>query len=355
MIDNALIILGFIIILLVIVAVVLYCENLGKVKNPDSSYWFARSDAGGHEVFNSGGNYLYQEIVPPISTGACDSDGKCTTDAGCFNGQCIPYTNSEIYNSPCCSVEKMQAACEAWITSQPSATVQNLLQGLCQKYPDLCSVLNSNNLQAIKTTLCQLYMSICGGPLSSMIPSKYDHCYLVPNAIPSDPDIVTSLKELFFNTPYLYSKIITKIKVSNLKDGSRGWGFWNTNVDPMAMAWFIQQDGICPPGLGKECPEGPYELNGFYAMITDPVKGTYSMQKLPDLDEGWHTYEIDWQPTYINFIVDGNVVHKETKVIPSTRMAYHCWVDNAIFAPWHVVQNMSAPRSQTTAWIEIYK
>lgn len=340
-------------LLIVLVIYLIHIQKQGIVKNPPSSYWFARSDAGGSETFDTDGVYLRQVINPPAPIGDCSSTSKCSGDAGCIDGKCVPYTNSEIYNSPCCSDETIKQACKSWISDKAN---QQAFSDFCGKNPELCRNFDFSNLQNIEVQLCNLFRSICGGPLSESIPENLkNHCRLIHNPIGVDSDIFTGLKELFFNTPYQYSRIKMKVRATNLKDGSRGWGFWNTNMFPMATIWFLQQDGVCPPGLGKECPEGPYPLNGFYIMIYDPDTKGVTMKKIPDLDENWHTYEIDWKSDRIIFRIDNKIVYTETKVIPSTFMAFHFWVDNAVFAPWHVLQNMTKPRTQELAWIEIQK
>jgi hypothetical protein len=332
--------------LIILLFFIYYCFFKTEMKNPPASYWFFRSDEGGAQFFDQDGYYLKQSIQPPIPRGKCDnSDSKCPQDNVCYNGMCIPpYTNAEIYNNPCCGYEETENACKKWISDN-----------FCEKNKDnpICTFLDVDKL---KKQLCDLHKEICKGNSSTSV------CNLVPNPINIDNNPVDSLKELFFNVPYLYSDFSITIKVNNLKDGSRGWGFWNTTMSlDMAFIWFIQQDGICPPGFGELCPSGQlYGLNGFYAMIYMPsYKDGKYIPKIKtfklDIDEDWHDYKITWKKDKIVFYMDGKDVYTETEVIPDVNMAFHCWVDNAVFAPVHVVQNMKRERSQIIKKLSIDK
>ena len=330
------------------------------IKNPDQGYWYWRSDTGGSQEYQKNGIYIRQSISPPRPIGSCSDSQPCPSqleDTACIDGECIPYANAEIYNNPCCSLDKLTDACEDWIAKDGLEWLwtfceQNVHNPICQK-------ISKEKIVDAKDQLCKLFRSVCGGPVADQIPSKYsDHCHLVPSPVPlmMDPEPFDAIRELFLNCPYLYSKFQAKIRVGNLRSGSRGWGFWNTTMIPkdMAMAWFMQQDGVCTMPNNPWCPIGQeYAMNGMYAMIVMPGKNPV-MVKLPDLDEEWHNYEIDWTEDHVRFYIDRKLVHEEKTVIPSTRMAFHCWVDNAVFAPGHVVQKMVSVRSQDIKDLKIW-
>jgi hypothetical protein len=309
---------------------ILDCLNTNYlVYNPNESYWFVRNDGSGISKFGND-YYLYQEISP-YSLGDCIL-GDCISDQQCYNGKCVPYSNSEIYNSPCCSDQK--------------------LIDTCDKYN-------------INKDICNITRSICNGPVINRIEeNEENNCYLIQNKNIIDNKISLIFEELFFNTPYLYNNLEIKIKVKNLKSGSRGWGFWNTVMNQdMCYIWFMQQDGICPISLNPLCPSGKeYGLNGFYIMIVIPSsmsldgKEKFKVIKIKNLNEEWNLYNINWKQENIEFLVNNQIVYveKDKSFIPNIRLAFHCWVDNAVFAPFHVVQDMKEKRSQIIEYLSIF-
>jgi hypothetical protein len=305
------------------------CLNNNLIHNPKENYWFVRNDGSGISNFNQNNYYLYQEISP-YSVSDCFL-GNCGTDQQCYDKRCVPYCNSEIYNSPCCSDEQIIEVCTR---------------------------------NGINKDICNITRSICNGPvINRMTEELSNNCYLIPNKNIIDNKISLIFEELFFNTPYLYNDLEIKVRVKNLKSGSRGWGFWNTVMNQdMCYIWFMQQDGICPNTLNPFCPSGKeYALNGMYVMIVIPSsmsidgKEKFRTIKIKDLDEEWNTYNIIWKKEGIKFLVNGKTVYeeKDKSYIPNIRLALHCWVDNAVFAPFHVVQNMKKPRSQTIEYLVI--
>jgi len=157
-----------------------------------------------------------------------------------------------------------------------------------------------------------------------------------------------SIYDIFKNLPFLAKDKITyktRMKVGNLNGGSRGWGFWNTNVDIFAMdvVWFLQMQGDIPGGT----------TNKFYAQTQ------LKMHPLPPLDEEWHDYEITITPEKIEFFIDGVSVFVETdsKNIPSGPMAFHNWVDNSVFDVKElgkkILQETSGPKSNVCEYMEI--
>ena len=67
----------------------------------------------------------------------------------------------------------------------------------------------------------------------------------------------------------------------------------------------------------------------------------------------WHTYEIDWRPAAVRFVVDGAPVH-ETSVSPKGRMGLVLWIDNqfAAFPPHGRLRFGRLPNPEP-AWLEL--
>ncbi len=329
------------------------------VHNPPKEYWFWRRDyTGTHEYNPNPSVYIKQTITPPKSLGKCNTkDGTpCQNSVACFNGQCLPYANSEIYNNPCC-MNQAERLCNSWINKQKYDWSELLYMLVPKDKQYLFQHVKSN--KEFKKIWCEQFNNICRDSNDSFIgPIKDEklagHCYLEMSAMPDPSQYNQLIRSTFHNNPYLYAKLECSVKITNLKNGSRGWGFWNTFgvPDKQSWAWFMQQDGVCPPNQ-ELCPyKKPYFLNGFYAFIMTPYdkdKKYFTGYKLPDLDENWHDYVIDWKQDSVKFYIDGKVVASDSNIVPQRHMAFHFWVDNSVFGPTgidHWVQDMKKPRSQ---------
>ena len=194
---------------------------------------------------------------------------------------------------------------------------------------------------------------IYNNPYTSILPKN-----VIVNPFPVDDPLKEPeqfIRDLFLNLPYApQNKVVFQgsIQVDNLKGGSRGWGFWNTSVLPplMQIAWFVQYDGTEQDGIV------PLNESGFYAQTQNGLAGMEmpSSVRLPDLDEGRHDYRIELSKDQVEYFIDGKSVHREKDPnhIPDSPMAFHSWVDNAMFglkdgAITHILQETNAPRSNT--------
>jgi len=166
------------------------------------------------------------------------------------------------------------------------------------------------------------------------------------------------LYDLFLDVPYVPANGLAfeaRIKVENLKGGSRGWGFWNTDVFPLSMqvAWFIQLDGEPNSGVKPSLP------NGFYAVTQNGLSYLPYRLKQP-LDEDWHDYRIEIGPQSVEYFVDGTSVWRvdQNGSIPTAPMSFHNWVDNAVFGfqggeLTHILQKTKLPRGNIMQHLRI--
>lgn len=167
---------------------------------------------------------------------------------------------------------------------------------------------------------------IYNSPYTQMVPVNTTANAFSVEVISDSIEFYNFLYDLFLNNPFSASHNIVftaKIKVENLKGGSRGWGFWNTNPLPligMRIAWFLQQEG-----------DGDPRNNGFFAQTFSGQK--IDMQKLQDLDEELHEYKIVLNNNSVTYYIDNKVVCiiSDSEYIPDGPMAYHNWVDNSVF------------------------
>jgi hypothetical protein len=141
---------------------------------------------------------------------------------------------------------------------------------------------------------------------------------------PATPDTAHSDSTVIGRKTYGYSRFETRIETHALTFGSRGWGFWNMQMEPAKseIAWFIYLQG-----------DADYPLNGFYAF----TQGNGSAPTLTKLDTHLlnqaHTYEVNWTTNHVSYLIDGVEVASHLSHTPSGQMEIHIWVDNAIYDP----------------------
>lgn len=179
---------------------------------------------------------------------------------------------------------------------------------------------------------------------------------VIANPLPVDSpdDVRNSSYDMLVNLPYVARsglEFSAEIRARGLAGGSRGWGFWNTDVFPLAMqiAWFVHYAPGSKKGGGgiTPIPAKP----GLYACSQNGLEGVDYFW-LGDLDEHWHAYRIRTTAEGVYFFIDGKLVHTASAdAVPSQPMAFHNWVDNALFGidpktgVTHILQKSSQPRS----------
>ena len=135
--------------------------------------------------------------------------------------------------------------------------------------------------------------------------------------IDDDDDLSTYYK------PFFQTHLQTYVKSENIDEyGSRGWGYWNGNLNPYEseIAWFVYVNG----------PEG-YPDSGFFTVTQSLGQAPVMNQISSSYLDQWHCYSIDWQPDSVTFRIDDNIVSTHTESIPSSAMRIDFWVDNTIY------------------------
>jgi hypothetical protein len=349
-------------------------ENV--IENPPARYWFWRKDGWNKDLAIGEykpevGIYLRQTIKSPqpLWTGCTALEGcvPILDGAYCINGGCLPHINSEIYNNPCCKSTAPQA-CKAWSTGPIDNADTESEEAI---------------FRIIRQDQCTVFNAICNnrelddGNIVGWIPDETlpGRCNIVPNPFFSDTllEIPEIGRDTLLNIPYKFATMKTRVRATNLKSGSRGWGFWNTMGlnNFLTVAWFIQIEGMVPASLlpPTDPPTDPDKLvpypGGFYCQTTTRSSDKkelpkYSFFKLPDLDEEWHDYEVEWTSQSVRFVRDGKLVHEETKVVPQDYMAFHAWVDNVVFVydeqsgvASNIPNSFDEDRSQEFAYLKI--
>jgi len=145
---------------------------------------------------------------------------------------------------------------------------------------------------------------------------------------------------------YKYNNLEIRVKVDNISRGSKGWGFWNTDLNPFncSLAWFIFQinNNIF------------YPMKGLWIMVMDghPLKLTIKRIRNVDIRE-WHTYNINWTENHVDFFVDDELVAHVTKSVPQVSCRLHVWNDNAAWYFIPIFQRILRPSSLYVDYLEI--
>jgi len=129
------------------------------------------------------------------------------------------------------------------------------------------------------------------------------------------------------------TKVKMKIIAENKGGGSRGWGFWNTEMDLAIgqFAWFMEFT------FPKKDKKGLFKNSVWMWTLgrdSDNNRGI-CITKLPDEYDiyEWHVYEVAWSKNSVEYYVDGNQVAKHTRFVPNVDLAFHNWVDNRNYNP----------------------
>jgi hypothetical protein len=107
--------------------------------------------------------------------------------------------------------------------------------------------------------------------------------------------------------------------------GSRGWGFWNSQMTPVGanIIWFTSISS-----------ESDSAFRGTRIWII--FEGTPILLRDMDIDlSNWHTYRIKWRNNYIGVFIDDmvNPIAEITDqaVIPQEPLNFTVWTDNYFF------------------------
>ncbi|MFP9115896.1 hypothetical protein ACLI1A_18290 [Flavobacterium sp. RHBU_3] len=215
-----------------------------------------------------------------------------------------------------------------------------------------------------KVTVADTYYNseIYNSPYTTLLPQNVMANTSQLEIISDSIELGNFIYDLFISVPYAATHNVVfkaNIRVENLLGGSRGWGFWNTNAVPvlgMKAAWFLQQNGdVADP-----------RNNGFFVQVFNGFEYNHVRLGLP-LDELPHEYMIILNSHFVKFFIDGTEVANfdQKDAVPNGPMAFHNWVDNAVFDFYEPVnrinrlgkkhlQTTSGTRKNITATMAIY-
>ena len=145
---------------------------------------------------------------------------------------------------------------------------------------------------------------------------------------------------------YKYNNMEIRLKVDNISRGSKGWGFWNTDLNPFncSLAWFIFQvnNNIF------------YPMKGLWIMVMDGNPFKISLKRIRGVNiREWHTYDINWTENHVDFYVDNELVAHVTKSVPQVSCRLHVWNDNAAWYFIPIFQRILRSSSLFVDYLEI--
>ncbi|CAD6556581.1 hypothetical protein LMG27952_06143 [Paraburkholderia hiiakae] len=268
--------------------------------------WFWREDASATHVFN-----------------ITDIDG-CTVDKPCVRltakatASPAPYTNAEMYNNSCIKDSGAGLSKSAW----GQALGLQIDYNCAQPYP---------------------YRK----PLSPAPFPGVHSSWATPSApVYLEPNLLTfsvfdtespwkTIRDVAFNNPWQAGphnnvRLTTEIKAENEhQGGSRGWGFWNTTMDPLTiqLAWFMEYSVPGNPAASRVLLQTVTPLSS-----KDGLMVCETTLANPGSIYAWHTYRIEWLASVVRYYVD-DVQVAEHQAVLSRHMAFHNWVDNRNYGP----------------------
>lgn len=125
------------------------------------------------------------------------------------------------------------------------------------------------------------------------------------------------------------TQVRMRLKCSEIHTGSRGWGFWDGDIDLPSLvfdydvAWVMQQ--------GSKLNSSDY--NWFlFGVDGDTLinRQTFNLQNVLDETE-WHTYKIIWEEHKVSFFIDDNYTYETFNHLPDQPMRVDIWIDNRVF------------------------
>ena len=118
-----------------------------------------------------------------------------------------------------------------------------------------------------------------------------------------------------------------RLKASEIHTGSRGWGFWDGDLDLSVLldfdvAWVMQQAS----------DNSSSNYNWFlFGVDGDKLENRKTIDLNPILNENiWHTYKIIWDENFVSFSVDDALLFTSTENLPDQNMRLDIWIDNRV-------------------------
>lgn len=317
------------------------------VDNTTFNTWMWREDCNGNHTFQDTKSEGCSAAQPCVKLTAevydakhavCNASLRSPSSGG--TGDQTPYTNSEMYNNPCVrqgpgqprpqDFDKLLAYKSGdnnpWVQTilgtpilQPFVVYEELRMHCDMPYPYDPAWQNAHPVTPY-----------AGDSWNTTTPGAL---YANPLAYGTAENAGMWFRDLAWNTPYLADKttsqkIAMRIKAEGDGGGTRGWGFWNTTMNPFAWqyAWFMEFTNPVPPN-SKNIRKTLLAMTVTRIDLDNLGGGGVCMTRLSDDVYKWHDYSVIWSADAIEFQVDRKTVATHG-LVPNSGMAFHHWVDN---------------------------
>ncbi len=124
------------------------------------------------------------------------------------------------------------------------------------------------------------------------------------------------------------TQVRVRLKNSSIHNGSRGWGFWDGDLDTISLvfdfdvAWVMQQ--------GSEINDPDYNWFLFGAagnLIAN--RQTVDLHNVVN-ETQWHTYKTIWESNSVSFYIDDKFIYETFSHLPNDAMRMDIWIDNRV-------------------------
>lgn len=225
------------------------------------------------------------------------------------------HNNAEIYNNPCCLNYFKNCSYDNFTT-----------------YP----IPFENQMCIIANDICQ------------KTPSPANICNLVKNTEFFDAfdNPMQMIKDNYLNLPYKYKTATFDINFlsNDYKNGTYGYGFWNTKNSEPKFIWFMNYESA-----------HEYSVNGFFAMVCE--NNTCDVKNISHVknERKQHNKKIIWNEKYVEFFINNESVFFSNKTIDHD-MNFHVWIDNVEYNLFGIdyLQNMNHSKIIQVSNINIY-
>ena len=295
-------------------------------RKTDFNTWFWREDSVGLHQFE----YIDEK--------------KCTTEAPCVKltapkqPEATNYINSEMYNNSCVGPGAVEPSIPYFkmLSENPlSEALHNYIYKHCNKpYPYREDRATEGQPQYATDSWNR-----------TTIPRYYGNKYAFTKFDNEAP--WQAVRDIAFNSPYLANedralRLTATIRAEGQGGGSRGWGFWNTTLDPefLQLAWFMEyssQKTNAPEKITSKVYLQTIKTQSYKVSEKSGVNERFfdfsiCSTPLPDSISiyDWHKYQIVWSAHSVSYHIDGKLIarHAGKDAIPDKGMAFHNWVDN---------------------------
>ncbi|MDX1700645.1 MAG: hypothetical protein R3250_08515, partial [Melioribacteraceae bacterium] len=124
------------------------------------------------------------------------------------------------------------------------------------------------------------------------------------------------------------TQVRIRLKTTDIHTGSRGWGFWDGDLNLTALAYDFDVAWVMQQGSLIDDPNFKWFLFGV-ASDTLINRRTFVLDSLVNETE-WQTYKIVWDYNRVAFYINDSFIYETFENLPDQKMRIDVWVDNRV-------------------------